>query len=185
MSRKQLDPLRPLTDQERSHLRKLARAATAPAAQVARAKALLAVAQGQSYSAAAGAAGRKSGDAVAHLVSRFNIEGLLALAPKPNPGPAAKYTPAHREQVLAAARRTPDPATDGCASWSLTLLQQHLQALGGGLEQISTVTIWSILREAGYRWQRSRTWCPTGQAQRKRKSGVVTVVDPAAEAKKN
>ena len=34
-------------------------------------------------------------------------------------------------------------------------------------------------------WQRSRSWCQTGTAQRKRKSGIVTVIDPDSEAKKN
>jgi hypothetical protein len=33
-----------------------------------------------------------------------------------------------------------------------------------------------VLQDAGSSYQRTRTWCPTGTAQRKRKSGVVTVV---------
>ena len=185
MSRKPLDPLRPLTDQERRYLAKIARAAAAPAVQVARAKALLAVAQGQSYTATALAAGRKSGDAVAHLVSRFNQEGLTALRTRPVPGRKPTYSSTQRELVLAAARRKPEPATDGTATWSLTTLQQHLQANGGGLEQISTVTIWAILRQAGFRWQQSRTWCATGSSKRKRKAGIVTVTDPHTEVKKN
>lgn len=185
MSRKQLNPLRSLTDAERTYLLKIARAASAPALQVARAKALLAVAQGQSYTAAALAAGRRSGDAVAQLVSRFNQQGLAALTPKRGGAPTLTYTPALRELVLTAARRKPEPATDGTATWSLTTLQQHLQANGGGLEQISTVTIWTILREAGFRWQLSRTWCATGTSKRKRKAGIVTVTDPHTEVKKN
>jgi hypothetical protein len=39
---------------------------------VARAKALLAVAAGPSYTAAAPVASGRSGDAVAHLITRFN-----------------------------------------------------------------------------------------------------------------
>jgi len=50
-----------------------------PASHVARAKSLLAVADGASYEAAARAAGRCSNDAVAQLVSRFNKKGLAAL----------------------------------------------------------------------------------------------------------
>ena len=50
---------------------------------------------------------------------------------------------------------------------------------------ISTERIWVILQEAGYRWQKSRSWCETGQAARKRKRGVVTVFDPDATPKKN
>jgi hypothetical protein len=49
MSRQQKDPLRPLRDTERVSLVRLSRSASAPAAQVARARALLAVAEGLSY----------------------------------------------------------------------------------------------------------------------------------------
>ena len=65
-------PLRSLTDQEKSVLLKISRSLTVSADQVARAKELLAVAEGKSYQQAANLAGRKSNDAVAHLVSRFN-----------------------------------------------------------------------------------------------------------------
>jgi hypothetical protein len=50
---------------------------------------------------------------------------------------------------------------------------------------VSTATILQVLWEAGYSWQRSRTWCATGTAQRKRQDGtVVTVNDPEAAPKK-
>src|SRR5688572_7193344 len=81
MARPRKDPLRPLTDDERSWLERISHARTEPAAHVARAKALLAVADGQTYQAAAHAAGRCSNDAVAHLVARFNQLGLDALTP--------------------------------------------------------------------------------------------------------
>ena len=58
MSRQQKDPLRPLRDMERVSLVRLSRSASAPAAQVARARALLAVAEGLSYTAAAQLVGR-------------------------------------------------------------------------------------------------------------------------------
>ena len=78
MSRRKKDPLRPLTDAERLALTQLSRSQAAPAAQVARATMLLAVAAGDDYQQAARAAGRRSGDAVSHLVARFNAEGLAA-----------------------------------------------------------------------------------------------------------
>jgi hypothetical protein len=53
------DPLRPLSPEERSHLERLSRALGLPAALVARAKVLLAVANGYSYTAAAQLAGRR------------------------------------------------------------------------------------------------------------------------------
>jgi hypothetical protein len=70
MSRRQKNPLRALTDDERSWLRKITRSTREPATHVARAKQLLAGAFGHSYTVAAQAAGRKSGDAVAKLVAR-------------------------------------------------------------------------------------------------------------------
>src|SRR5436305_1007784 len=53
MSRQQREPLRSLQDTERVSFVRLSRSASAPAAQVARARALLAVAEGLSYTAAA------------------------------------------------------------------------------------------------------------------------------------
>jgi len=88
MPRKQKEPLRPLTDEERTQLNQVARALSWPAAQVARAKALLAVADGHAFTEATQAAGRKSGDAVATLVARFNAQGVAAVVPGHGGGPA-------------------------------------------------------------------------------------------------
>jgi len=64
---RQKEPLRALSDDERAVLRHLSRSGSAAAAVVARAKALVAVADGASDTAAAQAAGRRSGDAVGRL----------------------------------------------------------------------------------------------------------------------
>ena len=82
MTRRQKDPLRSLTGEERKVLEQISRAQSEPASHVARAKSLLAVADGMSYTAAAWAAGRRSNDAVSRLVSRFNKEGLAAIEPR-------------------------------------------------------------------------------------------------------
>ena len=185
MSRRQLEPLRPLTADERTWLVRLSRAHTEPAAHVARAKALLAVAGGQSYTAAAYAAGRRSNDAVAHLVRRFNREGLAAVEPHHGGGRRVVYTAAQRARILAEARRTPDPTTDGTANWSLALLQRALRRAPDGLPRVSTFTIWQVLHEAGLSWQRDRSWCETGRVLRQRKQGPVMVTDPDAAAKKS
>jgi hypothetical protein len=50
---------------------------------------------------------------------------------------------------------------------------------------VSTYTIWSTLQEAGYRFGRDQTWCHTGVVERRRKNGVVEVVDPDAAPKKS
>jgi transposase len=185
MSRRKKDPLRALSGEERAEVERLSRSGREPAAVVAHAKALLAVANGANYTEAASAAGRRSGDAVAHLVTRFNQEGLEALYPRHGGGPAARYTSGERERILAEARRSPDHERDQTATWSLTTLQHALRQAPDGLPQVSTYTIWCVLTEAGWSWQRTRTWCPTGHAERLRKRGRVLVHDPDAEAKKS
>ena len=65
MTRRQKDPLRVLTEEERAALEQLGRASSEPASHVARARLVLAVAAGQSYTAAARGVERRSGDAVA------------------------------------------------------------------------------------------------------------------------
>ena len=186
MSRLKKEPLRPLTDEERAQLGCIARSTAQAAASVARAKALLAVADGGNYTQAAQMAGRKSADAVSGLVARFNREGMPALWQRHGGGPARHYGVAEREAVLAQARRTPDREQDGTATWSLSTLQRALRK--NGLPRISTYTIWHILKEAGLGWQKSRTWCQSGTSwrMRRRKSGNVVelVVDPDAEVKK-
>ena len=184
MSRRQKEPLRPLTADEQTHLDRLSRATSASVTQVARAKALLAVAAGQSFTTAAANAGRRSGDAVAHLVARFNREGLAALDPRHGGGPRRIYEGAAQQRILAEVARTPDREQDGTATWSLTTLQRALRRAEDGLPTISTYTIWQVLHEAGMTWQHTRSWCPTGTAQRKRKSGTVTVTDPDTVGKK-
>ena len=150
-----------------------------------RAKVLLAVAEGANYTEAAPQVGRKSGDAVSRLVARFNEEGLLALEPRHGGGPTVRYGAEERERVIVELRRSPEREQDGTATWSLSTLQRSLRRAEDGLPTISTQTILSILWESGWNWQTSRSWCETGQALRKRKSGKVVVVDPDTEAKKD
>ena len=171
MSRRRKDPLRPLLDDERVELGRLSRSTAAPAApavHVARAVMLLAVADGSDYRSAARAAGRRSGDAVSHLVARFNAEGLDALEPRRGGGRAPTYTDADRDRILREAARTPTPEADGTATRSLALLRRVLRAAPDGLPAVSTFTIWRALREAGSTYQKARTWCPTGRAVRRR-----------------
>jgi transposase len=184
MSRRQKEPLRPLSSEERMRLVHLSRARAEPAIVVARAKALLAVADGLSFTEAARVAGRRSGDAVAQLVARFNQAGLAALAPKHGGGQPKHYTRVEQERILREVRREPDREGDGTATWSLATLQRALRQASDGLPTVSTFTIWCVLRDAGLRWGKDRSWCETGTAIRKRKGGTVTVQDPDAVAKK-
>jgi len=185
MARPRKDPLRPLSGTERAWLERMSRSLSEPASQVARAKALLAVADGATYQAAAQAAGRRSNDAVAHLVARFNQIGLDALVPGHAGGPLPTYTAAARERILRAARRMPDREAAGAATWSLMTLRRALRQAPAGLPKVSTATIRAVLHAAGWSWQRSRRWGETGTALRHRKSGPVPVTDADAEAKKS
>jgi transposase len=185
MSRRKTDPLRPLTDDEGAALAQLSRSQAAPAAQVARARILLAVARGDDYQQAARAAGRRSGDAVSHLVARFNAEGLSALVPRHGGGRTPAYGQAARQRILREVQRTPTPDVDGTATWSLSALREAVRSAPDGLPRVSTYTLWRVLHEAGYSHQRTRTWCPTGTALRRRKAGAAVVTDPDAVSKKS
>ena len=184
MTRIQKDPLRELTEEEKNWLGKIARSMSEPAGHVVRAKEVLRVAEGKSYTEAAKLAGRKSGDAVAELVKRFNEEGLNAIQPGHGGGSAAKYGVVEREKILAEFRRQPDGELDGTNTWSLKTLERSLRKEPDGWSEVSADTIRSILREAGYSWQKTRSWCHTGEVVRKRKRGKVVITDPDAEAKK-
>ena len=184
MTRRQKNPLREVTEGERKYLERVSRSGSAPASHVARAKAILAVAEGQSYTEAARSAGRKSGDAVAQLVSRFNKEGVQAIEPGHGGGPPTVYEEAERERILREVRRQPDREKDGTATWSLKTLQRALREAPDGLPTVSTYTIQTVLHEAGWSWQRDGTWCETGKVKRKRKGEIVEVTDPDNGAKK-
>jgi transposase len=184
MSRRKKDPLRTPTEEERNWLERISRSQVEPTSHVARAKQILAVADGYNYTEAARKSGRKSGDAVSHLVSHFNREGMNAILPRHGGGPALKYGVAEREHILKEARRKPTPEADGTANWSLSLLCRALRKGPDGLPEISEDTIRTVLLETGFSWQNTRSWCETGQAVRKRKRGNVIVTDADAAPKK-
>ena len=118
MSRRKKDPLRELTDPERRELTRIARFHAAPAAEVARAAMLLAVAAGDDYQQAARQAGRRSDDAISHLVVHFNAEGTVALTSRHGGGRRTTYGPAEAARI---------------ATWSLSTLQKTLRAAPDGL----------------------------------------------------
>src|SRR3954454_20039175 len=184
MSRHQTDPLRPLTADERQQLTRLSRSLNAPAAQVERARALLAIADGASYTVAAHQVGRRHTETISAWVSRFNRDGLAAVRPGHGGGARIRYGAEAQQRILTEWARTPQREQDGTATWSLSLLQKALRHAPDGLPQVSTFTIWRTLHASGLSWQKSRTWGETGVAMRRRKHGVVRVSDPDALAKK-
>ena len=185
MARHQKDPLRLLTPDERAELIRLSRSRSAPAAEVDRARALLAIAEGASYTAAAHVVGRLHNETISAWVSRFNRDGLAAVRPQHGGGPRIRYGAQEQQRILAEWARTPQREQDGTATWSLSLLRKALRQAADGLPQVSTFTIWRTLHEAGLSWQKSRTWCETGVVMRRRKRGVVRLSDPDAPAKKS
>lgn len=150
---------------------------------VRRARAVLAVAEGQSFAAAARGAGLHSATTVANLVNRFNREGVGALTIGTGRGRKPTYDTEARATIVALAQRVPDRRQDGTASWSLSTLQRSLRK--DTFPCIGANTIRRVLEQAGSSYQRTRSWCPTGTAQRKRKSGIVTVTDPQTEEKRD
>jgi hypothetical protein len=75
---------------------------------MARAKALLVVADGAPVTEAAGVAGWQAGDPVAHLVEPCNALGVAILDRRSGGGPPVRYGPLERERI---SQRTCQPAT--------------------------------------------------------------------------
>ena len=174
--------LRRLTAEEAATLERIGRSGRERVDRVRRAKALLTVRAGATQEAAAQAAGFGSGRAVGFLVARFNALGLAALDVAAGRGRRPTYDEQARAQVVATAQQAPDRREDGSGTWSLSLLQRRLRRTG--LPRMGATTIRRVLTEAGSSYQRTRTWCPTGTAIRKRQAGPVQVVDPLTEQKR-
>lgn len=177
----QKEPLRRLTVQETHELQRIVKASSQRVDSVRRAKALSALAQGQSFTQAAMLAGFKETESVSKLVRRFHRRGLAALFIAAGRGRKAVYTSQEREQILEKVRSVPNREQDQSATWSLALLERALRR--DGLVHIGASTLRRVLYQAGYVFGRSRTWCQTGTALRVRKAGVVTVHDPQAQEK--
>jgi transposase len=185
MSRPLAQPLRPLTDAERQELQRVSRAPSETVIRHQRARALLEVADGMSLIEAARTVGWRVHDTVTRLLRRFNERGLSALDDLPRSGHPRTYDASAKERILQEATRIPDRQEDETATWSLTLLQRALRTAPDGLPNVSTFTILHTLHEAGYSWQKSRTWCKTGITLRKRADGVVEQSeDPYTQKKK-
>ena len=174
-------PLRTLSQEEGQALQRIVKATSERVDVVKRAKAILAVQAGKPYTQAAQEAGYKSGDSVRGLVERFNQRGLTALLIASGRGRAETYTSLERERIVQELGRVPDREQDQTATWSLMTLRNALrkEALPG----VGVSTVREVMYEAGYRFGKTRTWCPTGTAIRVRKAGTVKVQDPKAGEK--
>ncbi len=182
MGRPRKEELRDLKEEERRELKRVEKATSERIDAVKRAKALLEVSEGTTFSAAGQKVGL-SGEAVAQLVRRFNQRGLAALEIAAGRGRKPTYTSEQRGWVIVEVQREPDRKKDQTASWSLMLLRNALRK--NRLPHIGAETIRHLLHEAGYSYQRTRTWVHTGYALRKRKSGTVTTYDQETLEKKD
>src|SRR5205814_9787599 len=124
---------------------------------------------GRRVAGAGEAAGYQSPRAVSFLVRGFSRVGLAALGIAAGRGRRPTYEAAARARIVATAQRPPDRKVDGTATWSLSTLERTLRR--EGLSDVGATTIRRVLHDAGSSYQRTRTWCPTGTAQRKRKAG--------------
>ncbi len=184
MARPQKEPLRALPPPEHQELEALARSRSAPADRITRAIALLAVSHGATFQQAAKEAGRHRYQSVSDLVARFNREGMAAVYGHSGGGPPLQYGSKEQARILQEFLRPPDRERDQTATWSLSTLQRALRRAPDGLPQVSTYVILQVLHQAGYTWQKDRTWCDTGTVERKRKDGVVRVTDPETAVKR-
>ncbi len=182
MATPQKELLRPVTAEEWAALERIARASSERLDRVRRALAVLAVARGEPFARAAQQAGFQSGTTIANRVGRFNQHGLGALSIAPGRGRKPTYDRAARARIVALAQRAPDRRADGTATWSLSTLERTLRR--EAFPRLGATTIRRVLQDAGSSYQQTRTWCPTGTAERQRKSGVVRVTDPQTEEKR-
>ncbi len=183
MSHPILQPLRPLTDTEHSELTRVSHAPSERQSRHQRAVALLSVVAGKTLTDAAKVAGWKAPKTVSRLIRCFNERGLAALDDLPRSGHPRRYGLSERARIVQELRRSPLRKEDGTATWSLTTLRCALREAPDGLPQVSTFTILYTLHEAGYSWQKSRTWCETGKTLRKKDGRVEESYDEYTQEK--
>jgi transposase len=144
----QKEPLRALTSAEQVGLERIARAGSERVDRARRARALLAVAAGQSFAQAAVQAGVRSPSTVAQLVGRFNRLGLAALDIAAGRGRKPTYDGVARAQIVTLAQQAPERRRDGTATWSLMTLQRALRQQGT-FPRLGATTIRRVLEDAG------------------------------------
>ncbi len=123
-----------------------------------------------------------SREGVTQVVKGFNQRGLDILSIAPGRGRKLTYTSQQQARILAEVQREPDRKADQTATWSLMTLRAALRQTD--LPAIAAETIRQVMHEAGYSYQRTRTWVRTGYALRVRKSGTVTTYDQETPEKK-
>ncbi len=182
MGRPVKEELRSFNKGEEQELQRVVKATSERVDSMRRAKALLAVAAGKSRTVAGQEAGL-SREGVTQVVKGFNQRGLDSLSIATGRGRKPTYTSEQRGRIVRELQREPDRQEDQTATWSLMTLREALRETD--LPDIAAETIREVLHEAGYSYQRTRSWVRTGYALRKRKSGTVTTYDQQTPEKKD
>jgi transposase len=147
--------LRPLTDDERTLIRRWARSRTEPARRVERAEMIRRAGDGEALKAIAAALSCNV-ETVRLWVKRFNLHGLDGLHDRPRAGRPLTYPPEQAGDVVAAALTTPTELGLPFASWTLDRLAAYLaEQRGIGMKRSR---IGELLLAEGLRWRTHETW---------------------------
>src|SRR3954447_3314834 len=147
--------LRALTAEERSAVETLARARTAPARRVERARVVLRASQGETPPLIGEVLGLDA-ETVRRRIRRFNAEGLAAFDDHHRSGRPATYSAEEVAAVIAAALTSPRRLDLPFASWTLDRLAVYLLEHKGITMRRSRID--EILLAEGLRWRRQESW---------------------------
>ncbi len=154
---------------ERRKLERRARQRAGPYQERLRAQIVLGALSGQSETAIEAALGCTD-DTVRTWLRRWNEAGVEGLNDRPRSGRPPRLSAADRQAILDLATRPPDLRQHGTNTWSVQTLLRALRR-EPRFRTISHMYVWRVLREAGARWQNSRTWCVSPDPQAEAKKG--------------
>ncbi|MET9315374.1 IS630 family transposase [Kribbella sp. NPDC003505] len=146
--------VRALDPDEAQRLVKITRT-TKDRVRLRRAGIVLASVQGRSAAEAAGMFAMKAQYA-REVIHAFNEQGFAALDPKWSGGRPPRFGPPVRETVCRVAKTPPQQLGLPFTTWSLSKLVEYLAEHKS--IAISTETVRKVLRDAGIRWQATKTW---------------------------
>lgn len=147
--------LRPMADDERHAIDRLAHARTDPARTVERAQIIWRAHHGEHAPAIAHALGVCEAT-VRMWLTRFNARGLAGLADSPRIGRPPTYTSDEVGAVIAASLTNPAELKLPFGSWTLDRLTAYLHETKG--LAIKRSRIGEILQREGLRWRTQETW---------------------------
>ena len=147
--------LRPMTDEERVALERLARSRSSEMRLVERAQAIVAVYGGETIQSAAEQV-RRHASTVSQWLTRFEAQGLAGLADAPKSGRPPTYSEEERGRLIATARTHPQVLGLPFGHWTLDRLVTcaHEQLNLG----ISRAQLARVLEAEGLRWYQEQVY---------------------------